>query len=210
MKKIRMWAVLAALLSVSLGNGVSTAFAQTALSGAKKDAKILVAYFSRADENYGVGVVEKGNTQILAEVIAKELKADSFHIKTVSPYPKNYRECTNAASDEKKKNARPKLSGTVPNVKDYDIIFLGYPIWWGDLPMAVYTFLEGADFSGKTIIPFCTHEGSGESGTAGRIQSACPNAKVLKAFSMLGQTAQRSRDTAKLNTIKWLGEIKVN
>ena len=99
------------LLSVIFGNGASNVFAQTTLSGAKKDAKILVAYFSRADENYNVGVIEKGNTQILAEFIAQELKANTFHIQTVTPYPKNYRECTAVASEEQKQKARPKLAG---------------------------------------------------------------------------------------------------
>lgn len=146
-------------------NSTSVASAQAALSGVKKDAKILVAYFSRADENYGVGFVEKGNTQIIAEYIADYLKADSFHIRTVTPYPKNYRECTNVALEEQKKKARPALAEQIGNLKDYDIIFLGYPNWWGDLPMAVYTFLESNDFSGKTIIPFCTHAGSGLSNT---------------------------------------------
>jgi len=211
MKKIHILrAVFAVLLSVVFGSGAANLFAQTTLSGAKKDAKILVAYFSRADENYNVGVVEKGNTQILAEFIAQELKADTFHIQTVTPYPKTYQTCIDFALDEQKKKAHPKLAGAVPNLKDYDIIFLGYPIWWGDVPMAVYTFLEGSDFAGKIIIPFYTHEGSGESGTAKRIQSACPKATVLKAFSMRGQTAQNSRDAAKRDTLKWLAEIKVN
>ena len=154
MKKIRIWAVLAVLLSVILGNGASNVFAETALSGAKKDAKILVAYFSRADENYNVGVIEKGNTQILTEFIAQELKAETFHIQTVTPYPKNYRECTNVASEERKNNARPKLAGSIPNVSEYDIIFLGYPIWWGDLPMAMYTFLEGNVYKPKFRLIF--------------------------------------------------------
>ena len=210
MKKIGILrAAFAVLLAVGFGSGAAKLFAQTSLSGAKNDTKILVAYFSRADENYNVGVIEKGNTQILAEFIAQELKADTFHIQTVTPYPKTYQVCIDFALDEQKKKARPKLAGTVPNLKDYDIIFLGYPIWWGDLPMAVYTFLEGGDFSGKIIIPFCTHEGSGDAGTVRRIQSVCPKATVLKAFSMRGQTAQRSRDAAKRDTLKWLGEIKL-
>ena len=209
MKKIRMSLLFSLLLPIVAGSGASNVFAETTLSGAKKDSKILVAYFSRADENYGVGVVKKGNTQILAEFMVQELKSDSFHIQTLTPYPKNYRECTNVASEERKNNARPKLAGSIPNVGEYDIIFLGCPIWWGDLPMAMYTFLETSDFSGKTIIPFCTHEGSGESGTARRIQSACPKATVLKAFSMRGQTAQKMADVAKRDSLKWLGEIKV-
>ncbi|QTQ12947.1 flavodoxin [Treponema parvum] len=203
-------AALAVLLPIITVNGAANLFAQTTLSGAKKDAKILVAYFSRADENYNVGVIEKGNTQILAEFIADELKADTFRIQTVTPYPKAYKACTDTAMAEQKKKARPKLAGTLPNLSEYDIIFLGYPIWWGDLPMAVYTFLEGGDFAGKTIIPFCTHEGSGDAGTARRIESACPKAKVLPVFSMRGQTAQRSQDAAKRDTLKWLGGIKLN
>lgn len=149
MKKIRMSLLFSLLLPIVAGSGASNVFAETTLSGAKKDSKILVACFSRADENYGVGVVKKGNTQILAEFMVQELKSDSFHIQTLTPYPKNYRECTNVASEERKNNARPKLAGSIPNVGEYDIIFLGCPIWWGDLPMAMYTFLETSDFSGK-------------------------------------------------------------
>lgn len=104
-------------------NSTSVASAQAALSGAKKDAKILVAYFSRADENYGVGFVEKGNTQIIAEYIADYLKADSFHIRTVTPYPKNYRECTNVALEEQKKKARPALAEQIGHLKDCNSLF---------------------------------------------------------------------------------------
>ena len=141
-----------ALLPIAVRNGTLSLHAQAALSGAEKDAKILVAYFSRADENYGVGVVEKGNTQVLAEFIAEYLRADSFHIKVATPYPKNYKKCTEIALAEQKKKARPALAEQMSNLKKYDIVFLGYPIWWGDLPMTVYTFLENGDFSGKIII----------------------------------------------------------
>ena len=190
-------------------NSTSVASAQATLSGAKKDAKILVAYFSRADENYGVGFVEKGNTQIIAEFIEDYLKADSFHIRTVTPYPKNYKECTNVALEEQKKKARPALAEQIGNLKDYDIIFLGYPNWWGDLPMAVYTFLESNDFSGKIIIPFCTHAGSGLSNTVKTIASKCPRATVLNGFAMSGQTAQNSQAAAKRDTLKWIDGIKL-
>lgn len=104
-------------------NSTSAVFAQAALSGEKKDAKILVAYFSRADENYGVGFVEKGNTQIIAEYIADYLKADSFHIRTVTPYPKNYRECTNVALEEQKKKARPALAEQIGHLTDCNSLF---------------------------------------------------------------------------------------
>ncbi|MGP1530493.1 MAG: flavodoxin [Treponema sp.] len=200
---------LLTLLPCAGKNSASQACAQAALSGAKKDAKILVAYFSRADENYGVGFIEKGNTQIIAEFIAEYLKADSFHIETATPYPKSYKECLNVAREEQKKNARPKLATAIPDVSTYDIIFLGYPNWGGDVPMAVYTFLESGNFAGKTIIPFCTHAGSGLSNTVKNIAAKCPQATVLKGFAMSGQTAQESRDLAKQTTLKWLDGIKL-
>lgn len=207
----KTWFILSgllALLPVLRGNGAALS-AEATISGAKKDAKILVAYFSRADENYGVGVIEKGNTQILAEFIADYVNADQFHIKTVSAYPKTYKECVEKATQERNQKARPELAGPLPDLSGYDIVFLGYPIWWGDMPMALYTFLENGDFAGKTIIPFCTHEGSGASKTAKSIQSACPKAKVQKAFAMRGKTAQNARDAAKKEVLKWIDSIKL-
>ena len=98
---------------------------------------ILVAYFSRADENYNVGTIDKGNTQIVAEFIASEVGADSFHIETVTPYPADYDDCCDVAKQELTDKARPEIQGSVENMEQYDIVFLGYPIWWGDMPMAV-------------------------------------------------------------------------
>ena len=126
---------------------------------------ILVAYFSRADENYNVGTIDVGNTQIVAEYIASEVGADSFHIETVTPYPADYDDCCDVAKQELADKARPEIQGGIDNMEQYDIVFLGYPIWWGDMPMAVYTFMDSYDFSDKVVIPFNTHEGSGESGT---------------------------------------------
>ena len=135
-------------------------------SSARSDQRVLVAYFSRADENTGgVGYIEKGNTKILAEMIAERTHGDIFEIKTVKPYPKEYRPATEAAKQEKEEHARPEIVGELPDLSKYDVVFLGYPIWWSDLPMPVYTFLDGENFAGKTILPFCTHEGSGLSGT---------------------------------------------
>lgn len=159
-------------------------------------ANILVAYFSRADENYNVGTIEKGNTQIIAEYIASEVGADSFHIETVTPYPADYDDCCDVAKQELADKARPELNGTVENMEQYDIVFLGYPIWWGDMPMAVYTFMDSYDFSDKVVIPFNTHEGSGESGTYSAIGGYLPNAQVLDGMSIQGKTAQEfSTDT---------------
>ena len=165
---------------------------------------ILVAYFSRADENYNVGVVKVGNTQILAEYIAEQVGADSFHIETVTPYPADYDDCCDVAKQELADKARPEIKGGVDNMDGYDIIFLGYPIWWGDLPMAVYTFMESYDFSDKVIIPFNTHEGSGASGTYSKIKSALPNADVLDGMAIQGKTAQEFNSDTQQTVRSWL------
>ena len=168
---------------------------------------ILVAYFSRADENYNVGVVKVGNTQILAEYIAEQVGADSFHIETVTPYPADYDDCCDVAKQELAEKARPEIKGGVDNMDGYDIVFLGYPIWWGDLPMAVYTFMESYDFSDKVIIPFNTHEGSGVSGTYSKIKSALPNAQVLDGIAIQGKTAQEFNSNTQQTVRAWLNEL---
>ena len=167
---------------------------------------ILVAYFSRADENYNVGTIEKGNTQIVAEYIADEVGADSFHIETVTPYPADYDDCCDVAKQELSDKARPEIQGGVENMEQYDIVFLGYPIWWGDMPMAVYTFMESYDWSGKVVIPFCTHEGSGLSGTDSSIASVT-GAQVLTAIDMRGSTAQKLNDDTKQTVRIWLDDL---
>ena len=165
---------------------------------------ILVAYFSRADENYNVGTIDKGNTQIVAEFIADEVGADSFHIETVTPYPSDYDDCCDVAKQELADKARPELNGTVDNMEQYDIVFLGYPIWWGDMPMAVYTFMDSYDFSDKVVIPFNTHEGSGGSGTYSAIGSYLPNAQVLDGMAIQGKTAQEFSEETQQAVRDWL------
>lgn len=169
--------------------------------------RTLVAYFSRTGENYGVGVIEKGNTEIIAEMIAEQTGADLFHVETVTSYPDDYDECTAVAQRERQENARPALTVTVENMDTYDTIYLGFPIWWSDMPMAVYTFLESYDFNGKTIIPFCTHAGSGLSGTVEKIASVCPNSEVRSGLAVSGQIAQNNRETARRSVLEWLDNM---
>ncbi len=168
--------------------------------------KVLVAYFSRAGENYGVGVVEKGNTQLVAEEIASQVGADLFRIQTERTYPSNYEEMTDVAREEIESNARPALKETLSNLSDYDVIYLGYPIWYGDMPMAVYTFLESGNFSGKTIIPFCTHAGSGLAGTVRNIRNVCPGANVQSGLAIPGTVAQKEPEQRKRLVVEWLGK----
>ncbi len=165
---------------------------------------ILIAYFSRVDENYNVGYIEKGNTAILAEMVAEITGGDLFEIQTVNPYPADYDTCTDVAKQEQKDNARPELTGSVADMDQYSVCYLCYPIWWGDLPMAVYSFLDGYEWNGKTIITVNTHEGSGKAGTPDKIQKYLPDAKVVDGIAMTGSTAQNSRDEARKQIKTWL------
>lgn len=176
----------------------------------KSSKRILIAYFSRADENYNVGNVEVGNTEIMAGFIKDYLgdKADSFKIDPVKAYPTNYKECTEVATEELNSNARPEFKNANSlNIDNYDTIFIGYPIWWGDVPMIINTFLEKYDFSGKTIIPFNTHEGSGNAGTFNSIKSKMKSSNVnTNGLAIQGKTARQesSRSTVE-NWLKGLG-----
>lgn len=169
--------------------------------------KILVAYFSRTGENYEVGNITKGNTHIVADLIAETTGADTFEIKPVNPYPTGYKECTEVAKQELAEGARPELATKIENMEDYDVIFIGYPIWWGDMPMPVYTFLEKNNFSGKIIIPFSTAAGSGLSGTDRKIAKVCTEATVLEGLSVEGKMAQKEPDKVKPNVINWLVKL---
>ena len=171
----------------------------------KDDGKILVVYFSKTGENYNVGSVKVGNTAMMASYIKDYLGVDSSEIVPVKSYPDNYKEATEVATKEKNENARPSIKNEI-NIDKYDTIFIGYPIWWGDMPMIVYTFLESYDFNGKTIIPFNTHEGSGESGTYNIIKNKLKEANVnTNGLALQGKVARS--DNGRKQTIKWLEEL---
>ena len=151
--------------------------------------KSLIAYFSRKGNNYvGGSIVELsiGNTEVIAKKLQKLTGSDLFQIKTMKTYPDDYTEATNIAQAEKRENARPELTAKVEDMDSYDVIILGYPNWWGTIPMAVLTFLEAYDFSGKTIVPYCTHEGSGMGSSEQDIKKACPHATVLSGLAIRG------------------------
>ena len=169
----------------------------------KKDQKVLVAFFSRADENYSVGYVDKGNTQIIAEMIADKTGGDLFHIETVEAYPADYQACIEKAKEELQSKARPAIKGDV-NVEDYDVIYLGYPNWWGEAPMALYTFIEKHNWNGKTVYPFITHEGSGFGGTDKRLERACKGATFKPGLAIPGHVAQNDRAKAQQEVDSWL------
>lgn len=166
---------------------------------------MLVAYFSLAGEQYGVGVIEEGNTSIIAHMIAEQTGADLFEIEAVTPYPTSQSELLEVSQQEMADNARPEIAGTVDNMEDYATIFIGYPNWWGDMPMIVYNFLESYDLSDKTIVPFCTHGGSGLSNTESTIADIT-GGTMKDGFAIPGTTAQNDRDTARSEVTEWLKE----
>ena len=129
---------------------------------------ILVIYFSRTGEQYTVGVIDKGNTAIVAEMIAEQTGADLFEVLPVDDhYPMTYTALTDVAKQEQNAKARPEYADDLPDLAQYETIFIGAPVWWGDWPMIMYTVFENNDFFGKKLVPFSTHEGSGLSGREG-------------------------------------------
>lgn len=179
-----------------------------ASNGTSPEGKAIVVYFSHTGENYSVGVITEGNTAKVAKVIAAKTGADIFEIKEAKPYPQSYDECIDVAKKELRDKARPEIAGDLPDLTDYQVVYLGYPNWWGDCPMIVYSFLEKSNIEGKTILPFCTHEGSGLGSTAKNLQKAFPGAKAeLNGLSLRGATAQKDAAATEQAVDKWLDSL---
>ena len=157
------------------------------------DPTCLIAYCSRRGQNYVSGDIVDlpvGNTEVAARMIRAATRGDLFHLETVKEYPEDYGRTTDMAREELRQNARPELKDQPENIDGYDTVFVGYPNWCGTAPMEMFTFLESYGFSGKTIIPFCTHEGSGMGRGESDIRKACPGAKVLSGLAIRGGTVQ--------------------
>jgi flavodoxin len=174
----------------------------------EREMKNLIAYFSREGNNYvGGSIVDLsvGNTEIAAKMIHELTGGDLFRIDAVKKYPANYDETTKVAKAELRQNVRPELKAHMDNMDEYGLIFLGYPNWWDTMPMIVFTFLEGYDFSGKTIVPFCTNEGSGMGRSESDIRKLCPGATVLKGLPITGEGVKRAGNEIKA----WLKELRL-
>ncbi|MBP8784502.1 MAG: NAD(P)H-dependent oxidoreductase [Synergistaceae bacterium] len=184
--------IMALTLSISLLSLIVWGSYSSCFAAEKQSKKILVAYFSRS-----------GNTREIANQIHKKVGGDIFEIVTVKPYPKEYRECTDLAKRELESNARPQLAKEVANMDSYDVVFIGYPNWWGTIPMALFTFLEKYDFAGKTIIPFCTHGGSALGRSVQDITKLAPKAKLLEGLAVRGDSVK----TAQNEVAAWLAKI---
>ncbi len=204
--------ILTMILAVLLGAVVSSAAEEVS-----PGSRVLVAYLSRAGENYNVGetregsasaayagYIEKGNTAMMAAVIAELTGGDLFEITTVTPYPEDYASMLRLAQEEIDTDARPALASRVENMADFDVVFIGYPIWHGRIPQAIYSFLEEYDFTGKTVIPFNTHEGSGQGGTQRVIENALPGSTVMQGLAIQGKVAQEDPERTKALIEPWL------
>ena len=170
----------------------------------------LIAYYSRKGENYWAGdikVLEKGNTERVAEFVAEATGGDLFEIETAKDYDADYYRCIEEAKAELKADARPEvrryLEDSGLSMDDYDTIFLGYPNWWGTCPMCVFTFLERYDLTGKRIVPFCTNEGSGMGGSEKHLKKVCKGAAVERGLAVTGNQAANSRD----KVVAWAREM---
>lgn len=157
----------------------------------------LIVYFSRGGENYVSGAIRKlsvGNTEVAAEMLRDLTGAELFKLEPLVRYSDDYNTCIAQAQDDQRRDARPELAEYPDSLDKYDTIFLGYPNYWGTMPMCVFTFLEHFDFSGKMILPFCTHEGSGMGRSEADIRRLCPGAKVEKGLAIHGAEVQRAKD----------------
>ena len=165
--------------------------------------KTLIAYFSRADENYFGGAmryVKVGNTEIVCGILQKLIDEDVFKIEMKEPYSPVYMTCIDEAKRDLRAKARPELVSLPDSIDGYDTVVLAYPNYWGTMPMAVFTFLEHFDFSGKTILSLCTNEGSGMGGSELDIKRTCPGALVKPGLSITGSAAAASEGSLR----RWL------
>lgn len=167
--------------------------------------KNLIVYFSHRKQNYVAGRIQElevGNTEVIAKKLQKLLDADVFKIKPLHDYPFDYHECTEIAKKELSHQSRPKILNMISHIQDYQKIYLGYPNWWGTMPMCVWTFLESYDLSEKSIYPFCTHEGSGMGNSVADLQKLCPKISIHKGLAIYGSQVLQSDEIIE----QWLNE----
>lgn len=217
MHKLKSFLYITLAVFLLVGSAGCSAFKSTTsenTTNINTTGKTLIVYFSmpettnpnnmtREEDNSVVVIDGKviGNTEYVANIIQEQINADIIRLEPEQAYPTEHKTLVNLARNEKDENARPALKTQIDNIAQYDTIFIGYPIWWADMPMIMYSFFDKYDFSGKTIIPFSTHGGSGLAGTVEKIQEYIPNAKVIEnAYSVSRDDVQE----AKPEIIDWL------
>lgn len=172
------------------------------------NSKTLIVYFSKRGVNYKQGVIDKGNTEIIAEYIEELTGADVFRIIPEKDYEKidNYDELVELTRIEHENNERPTFQGEISDIEQYETIFIGSPIWWYTFPQVIYTFLDRYDLNGKNIVPFTTHEGSGLADVVDVLRNYYPKAKIVEGLAIRGRDARKSKE----KVTEWLNEIGIN
>ncbi len=215
---IQLSLIIILLLTSCKGNKEEASIInKEAISSLENGENILIAYFSKAENSSseeGIDALTSpsattggnpmdGNVQLLVQTAKEMTGGQVFSIKTVEKYPVSYEETSNQAREEQKNGSRPELASHLDNMDNYDIVILVYPNWWGTLPQAVFTFLEEYDFSGKTVLPLCTHEGSGVGNSIKDITSLCPNSVLSKELAVKGSSTAQSQEQVK----EWLADL---
>lgn len=157
--------------------------------------KSLVIYFSHTGENYidnGIKVLQKGNTEVVAEKISSFTNADLLKVEPINEYPKEYHKCCEVAKTELEKNLRPEIKNEIPDISSYDIIYIGGPVWWSHYPLVLFTLLEKINFTNKIIKPFVSHEESGFGSTIDDINSLCEKGIIKSGLAIRGSEVNSS------------------
>ena len=165
----------------------------------------IIIYFSRSGENYFGGElknIEKGNTEVIAEYIRELDDAALFKVEPAEEYPADYMKCIDVAKKEQQDDARPAIRETLDSIDEYDTVYIGFPNWWGTLPMPMFTQLEQLDFAGKIVKPFVTHEGSGFGSSQKDLGILCEGADIKKGLSIPGANVYDTKDIVRA----WLDE----
>ena len=162
-----------------------------------KDKKSIIIYFSRAGENYGVGYIDKGNTEIVAEYIKKITGADIFKVERKVPYSNDYRACVKEVEAEQTNGEKPELLYTLNNIDDYEVVYIGSPVYCGLLPQPLVVQLEKLNWTGKIVRPFTTHEGSGLGNILSQLKGICKGAEVTSGLAVRGSLVSTAYDEVK-------------
>ena len=208
--------IIIAVLAVVMATGCNgqnknyaETFQETSLqneqtSNSKKMNKSIVIFFSHAGDNYSVGVIDTGNTKIVADYISEITGADQFEIVTHKYDGMAYTPLIELAKEEARKGELPPYEGTAPDLSGYDTVYIGGPVWWGTYPQIMFTLFKDINLDGKTVIPFTTHEGSGLASCASDVRKAFPKANVTGEFSIYGHEVR----SGKAKVEKWLKSIR--
>lgn len=203
----KFWSIITVIVTVFATVASIAVKPNSSAQAATNHKKVLVVYFSRTQGVYG-GSLKRGNTARVADFIQQKTNADTYEIVPKKVYPKSYNRTTQVAQREQNQNARHAIKGKLPSVSKYDTIFIGGPIWWGEYPMVVRTFLDKeSGLNGKTLIPFTTNEGSGLGNTRQVLKKQFPKSKVRQGFTARGNTVKNNPNQVRRQVNSWLNDL---